>query len=115
MAYNGNDYAEPWLGFIIENNESTYNKKVVLTFLARTDTTVPIYYTQESYVNSKPDDTISLKANEVKTVVIHKDTIYRFGIVDYDTTITKQKSVNNIFDYVGIKIIYIFTRKILNI
>lgn len=72
----------------------TYRGIVKLTFTANADTTVPVYYTKESFIAKKPDETISLTANEQKTTVINKTEIYRFGVVDYDPSTGKYISSN---------------------
>ena len=72
----------------------TYRGKVKLTFTANADTTVPVYYTKESFIAKKPDETISLTANEQKTTVINKTEIYRFGVVDYNPSTGKYISSN---------------------
>ena len=69
-------------------------KQFKLTFTANKDTTVPVYYTKESFIAKKPDETISLTANEQKTTVIDKPEIYRFGVVDYDPSTGKRISSN---------------------
>lgn len=77
--------------------------KVILTFESNTDTTVPVYYTKESFVNGTPDETISLKANERKTTTINKPEIYRFGVSDYDPNTLKFKSANTAITFAGVK------------
>lgn len=76
---------------------------VVLTFESKADTTVPVYYTKESYINGVPDEIISLKANERKTTIIDKPEIYRFGITQYDLNTLKLKSTNTNITFAGVK------------
>lgn len=71
-----------------------YRKQVKLTFTASANTTVPIYYTKDSFIAKKPDETISLTTNKEKTTIIDKSEIYRFGVVDYDPSTGKRLSVN---------------------
>lgn len=77
--------------------------KIVLTFESDADTTVPVYYTKESFVNGTPDETISLKANERKITTINKPEIYRFGVSQYDPSTLKFKSANTAITFVGVK------------
>ena len=76
------------------NVDKNHRSYVKLTFIANADTTVPVYYTKESFTAKKPDKTISLKANEQKTTTINKSEIYRFGLVDYDPSTGKYISSN---------------------
>lgn len=77
--------------------------KIVLTFESDADTTVPVYYTKEPFVNGTPDETISLKANERKITTINKPEIYRFGVSQYDPSTLKFKSANTAITFVGVK------------
>ena len=76
------------------NVNKNHRPYVKLIFKSAADTTVPIYYTKESFVAKKPDQIIPLKANEQKTTVINKPEIYRFGVVDYDPSTGKYISSN---------------------
>lgn len=76
------------------NIDKNHRPYVKLTFIANADTTVPVYYTKESFIAKKSDETISLKANEQKTTVIDKPEIYRFGVCDYNPSTGKRISAN---------------------
>lgn len=76
------------------NVDKNHRPYVKLTFTANANTTVPVYYTKESFIAQKPDKTITLKANEEKTTVINKPEIYRFGVVDYDPSTGSRISSN---------------------
>ena len=52
--------------------------QVKLTFTAKRDTTVNVYFTKESYDNLQPDDIISLTANQEKTTTYDRESIYTF-------------------------------------
>ena len=52
--------------------------QVKLTFTAKKDTTVKVYFTKESFDNDIPDNTISLTANEEKTTTYDRESIYTF-------------------------------------
>lgn len=86
-----------------DNTCKVSESNVVLTFESKADTTVPVYYTKESYINGIPDEIISLKANERKTTIINKPQIYRFGVTQYDLTTLKTLSANKNITFVGIK------------
>ena len=86
-----------------DNTCKVSESQVVLTFESKADTTVPVYYTKESYINSAPDEIISLKANERKTTIINKPEIYRFGVTQYDPTTLKTLSANKNITFVGVK------------
>lgn len=70
--------------------QKAYVKCVKLTFTANADTTVPVYFTKESYDNKKPDDTISLTANQEKTTTYDRESIYTFKI---EKLITRKNGV----------------------
>ena len=72
----------------------TPSSQIKLTFTADANTSVPIYYTKDSFIAQKPDDTILLTANQKKTTIINRPEIYRFGVVDYDPSTGKRLSVN---------------------
>ena len=57
------------------------SKQVKLTFTANADTTVKVYFTKESYDSKTSDDTISLTANEEKTTIYNRDSIYFFDTI----------------------------------
>ena len=86
-----------------DNTCKVSKSNVVLTFESKADTTIPVYYTKESYINSVPDEIISLKANERKTTIINKPEIYRFGVTQYDPNTLKLKSANTNITFVGVK------------
>ena len=86
-----------------DNTCKVSESNVILTFESKADTTVPVYYTKESYINGVPDEIISLKANERKTTIINKPEIYRFGVTQYDPTTLKLKSANTNITFAGIK------------
>ena len=52
--------------------------QVKLTFTSNANTTVPVYFTKESYDSKTPDDTISLTANQEKTTIYDRKSIYKF-------------------------------------
>ena len=86
-----------------DNTCKVSESNVVLTFESKADTTVPVYYTKESYINSVPDEIISLKANERKTTIINKPEIYRFGVTQYNPTGLGFISANKNITFAGIK------------
>ena len=86
-----------------DNTCKVSESQAVLTFESKADTTVPVYYTKESYINSVPDEIISLKANKRKTTIINKPEIYRFGITQYDPTTLRRLSTNTDITFTGVK------------
>lgn len=53
-------------------------KQVKLVFESFEDTGVEVFFTEDSYLAHTPDDIILLKANEEKTTIYDRDSIYRF-------------------------------------
>ena len=97
-VYNSDEYKKPWVSYVKDSNKVEYSKKPVkLIFTATQDTTVPVYYTKQSYIDGTPDLTISLTANTLKTTTIPRNEIYRFGIVDYNTNTLERTNVNDVF------------------
>lgn len=86
-----------------DNTCKVSKSRVELTFESKADTTVPVYYTKESFVNGKPDEIIVLKANERKTTIINKPEIYRFGVTQYDPITLKRLSANTDITFAGVK------------
>lgn len=86
-----------------DNTCKVSKSRVELTFESKADTTVPVYYTKESFVNGKPDEIIVLKANERKTTIINKPEIYRFGVTQYDPTGLGFISANKAITFAGVK------------
>lgn len=86
-----------------DNTCKVSKSRVELTFESKADTTVPVYYTKESFVNGKPDEIIVLKANERKTTIINKPEIYRFGVSQYDPTTLQEISANKAITFAGVK------------
>lgn len=86
-----------------DNTCKVSKSRVELTFESKADTTVPVYYTKESFVHGKPDEIIVLKANERKTTIINKPEIYRFGVSQYDPTTLQEISANKAITFAGVK------------
>lgn len=86
-----------------DNTCKVSKSRVELTFESKADTTVPVYYTKESFVNGKPNEIIVLKANERKTTIINKPEIYRFGVTQYDPITLKRLSANTDITFAGVK------------
>lgn len=79
-------------------------KQVKLTFTAKADTTVKVYFTEKSYNNKTPDDTISLTANKEKTTIIDRENIYIFKFTNNQSIISAKiegalLSCNNLFGF----------------
>lgn len=86
-----------------DNTCKVSKSRVELTFESKADTTVPVYYTKESFVHGKPDEIIVLKANKRKTTIINKPEIYRFGVSQYDPTTLQEISANKAITFAGVK------------
>lgn len=86
-----------------DNTCKVSKSRVELTFESKADTTVPVYYTKESFVNGKPDEIIVLKANERKTTIINKPEIYRFGVTQYNPTGLGSSTANKNITFAGVK------------
>lgn len=80
IAYDSDDYKEPWVSYTEENESTAYNKiPTIITVTANKDTSLTVYYTSSSL---SPDMKISLTANEKKTITINKAIIYKIGCLD---------------------------------
>lgn len=82
----------------IENELEPKPKKVKLTFTTNANTSVIVLFTKESFDAHTPDDTISLTANQEKTITYNRESIYAFVFMK-PSSITSAKIEGIILDY----------------
>lgn len=80
--YVGQPYTED-KGIIVSEYADVFTINYVsLTFTANINTSVKVYFNENSYINNKPDDTIFLIANKEKTTTYYRMNIYVFKFSD---------------------------------